>query len=67
MGGKRTEYVLNKEGQVEKRRLIDFTFVCDERICDGHYYATAFKKLKKLIENPDQLLLKPERVIDDIK
>lgn len=66
MGSKRTEYVLNKNGETEKRRLIDFTFVCDERICDGHYYATAFKKLKKILENPDQLLLPPEQVIKDI-
>lgn len=66
MGAKRTEYVLNKEGNVDKRRLIDFTFVCDERICDGHYYATAFKKLKKILENPDQLLLAPEQVVEDI-
>ncbi len=67
MGAKRTEYALNEEGKVEKRRLIDFTIVCDERICDGHYYATAFKKLKKLLENPEQLLVQPENVIEDIK
>ena len=66
MGSKRSEYVLNKEGNVEKKRFIDFTFVCDERICDGHYYATAFKKLKKILENPDQLLLPPEQVVEDI-
>ncbi len=67
MGAKRSEYVLNKEGNVEKRRLIDFTFVCDERICDGHYYATAFKKLKRILENPDQLLLPPDIVVEDIE
>ena len=66
MGGKRTEYVLNKDGETEKRRLLDFTVVCDERICDGHYYATAFKKIKKLIENPEQLLTPPETVVEDI-
>lgn len=66
MGAKRTEYVLNKEGIPEKRRLIDFTIVCDERICDGHYYASAFKKLKKILENPEQLLQPPETVIEDI-
>lgn len=67
MGAKRTEYAMNKEGEVEKRRLIDFTIVCDERICDGHYYATAFKMLKKILENPEQLLVAPENVVDDIK
>ncbi len=67
MGAKRSEYVMNKDGQVEKKRYIDFTVVCDERICDGHYYATALKMFKKIIENPEQLLTPPENVVEDIK
>lgn len=66
-GAKRTEYILNKEGVAEKHTLMDFTLVCDERICDGHYYATAFKRLKKIFENPEQLLTPPEKVVEDIK
>ncbi len=66
MGGKRTVYEMNKHGEVEKRRLLDFTLVCDERICDGHYYATAFKAFKRLLENPEQLLTPPETVVPDI-
>lgn len=67
MGAKRTEYILTKDGNVEKHRFIDFTVTCDERICDGHYYATAFKFLKRLIEHPEMLLTPPETVIEDIK
>ena len=67
MGKKRTEYVLNKEGVAEKRRYIDFTFVCDERICDGHYYAAAFKKLKRILENPEELILPPAKITQDIR
>lgn len=67
MGAKRTEYVLNSEGVTEKRRMIDFTFVCDERICDGHYYSSAFKLFKKLVENPEQLFFPPKTVIEDIR
>ena len=67
MGAKRTEYTVTKTGEVEKHRLIDFTLVCDERICDGHYYATAFKMLKRILANPEQLLTPPEKVIEDIK
>ena len=67
MGAKRTEYALNSEGTPEKRRMIDFTFTCDDRICDGHYYASAFKLFKKLIENPEQLFEPPKTVIEDIK
>ena len=66
MGAKRTEYALNSEGQVKKRRLIDFTFTCDDRICDGHYYASAFKMFKRILENPEQLFDPPKSVIQDI-
>lgn len=66
MGSKRTEYVTNSKGEVEKKRLIDFTLTCDDRICDGHYYASAFKLFKRLLENPEQLLNQPESVIEDI-
>ncbi len=66
MGSKRTEYVLSKEGQVETHRVIDFNVTCDERICDGHYYATAFKKLKRYLEHPEQLFEAPETVVSDI-
>lgn len=67
MGAKRAEYVLSKDGNTEKRKVVDFTVVCDERICDGHYYASAFKLLKKLLENPEQLLNAPEQVVEDIR
>ncbi len=67
MGAKRTEHILNKEGATQKRTLMDFTLVCDERICDGHYYATALKKFKKILENPEQLLTPPETVTEDIQ
>ncbi len=67
MGSKRTEYALNSKGEVEKKRLIDFTFTCDDRICDGHYYASAFKMFKRILENPEQLFEQPKSVIPDIR
>lgn len=67
MGAKRVEYVLNKDGVAEKRKFIDFTIVCDERICDGHYYASAFKMFKRILEKPEQLLVPPEKVVEDIE
>ena len=67
MGAKRSEYLLNREGETEKHKFIDFTFTCDDRICDGHYYASAFKLFKKLIENPEELFEPPKAVIADIK
>ncbi len=67
MGAKRTEYILDEEGIPQKRRLLDFTIVCDERICDGHYYSAAFKQLKKVLAHPEQLLEAPQSVTEDIK
>ena len=67
MGEKRTGYQVNENGEAEKHRLFDFTVVCDERICDGHYYSSAFKQLKKYIENPADLLAPPETVVEDIR
>jgi len=67
MGAKRTEYILNSEGEPERRRVIDFTFTCDDRICDGHYYASAFKQFKKYLENPEELFEPPKSVIEDIR
>ena len=67
MGAKRTEYYIDKNGTTQKRRVMDITFMCDDRICDGHYYASAFRKLKRILANPEQLLDVPERVVEDIK
>ena len=67
MGAKRTEYYIDKTGSTQKRRVIDFTIMCDDRICDGHYYASAFRKLKRILANPEQLLAPPEKVVEDIR
>lgn len=65
-GAKRHVYELNAEGQAEKKTYVDFTVSCDERICDGHYFATSFKYLRRLMKDPALLDAPPEQVIDDI-
>ena len=65
-GTKRTEYEVDKNGEVHKRRYIDMKMVTDERICDGFYYASAFKLFKRYVENPELLELPPEEVFEDI-
>ncbi len=65
-GAKRTALEVQKDGSVEKHKYIDFTVVCDERITDGHYYATAFKQLDWYFRHPDVLDEKPEEIIEDI-
>lgn len=65
-GAKRTETGLNQDGQVVHRKFVDYKIVCDERICDGTYYASAFKYLRYYLKNPDELTRPPENVVDDI-
>lgn len=54
------------DGTVEKQTMMDLKVVTDERICDGFYYASAFKIIKKLIASPEALMSPPEKVIEDI-
>ena len=65
-GKKYYKLVMDREGNVSKRRQIDLKVVTDERICDGFYYAAAFKYIKKVIEHPEVLDARPEQVVEDI-
>ena len=58
---------LTKTGDVVDRRYFDFTISTDDRICDGHYYASAIKDIKKYLLNPHLLEVPPEKVIEDIR
>lgn len=66
-GAKRRAYELDAQGIVKKKSYLDFTFVLDERICDGYYYASSLRLLKSIIKNPWQLDTPPETVIEDIE
>ena len=54
------------DGTIARRKYIDYTVNTDERICDGFYYATALKHLKRLLSRPEQLE-KPVAVNHDIE
>ena len=66
-GAKRPELVLNVDGTVTKRRVVDFVANLDERICDGYYYASALKLFKKYLTSPDELMEPPAEVVEDIR
>ena len=57
---------MNADGDIEHRTFVDMKAVVDERICDGYYYASSFKLIKKFIVSPSLLLDAPETVIEDI-
>lgn len=65
-GGRRSVISLDKDGKPITKKYIELKAVTDERICDGFYYAAAFKLIKRFAENPELLTVKPEQVFEDI-
>lgn len=65
-GGRRSVVTVDQEGKTAVKKYIEMKAVTDERICDGYYYASAFKIIKRHVENPELLSTKPEQVYDDI-
>lgn len=65
-GAKQHGVRMDDEGNVKKYRYVEMKVTTDERICDGYYYASAFKMMKKIFENPHVLENPPEKVIEDI-
>ena len=65
-GKKYNKLVMDREGNIVKRKHMDLKVVTDERICDGFYYASAFKYVRRCIEHPEMLDVPPETVVEDI-
>lgn len=64
-GAKRHVNELNSDGEVIRRKYIDYTVVTDERICDGFAYASCFKVFRRYLSNPWLLDNPPEIVFED--
>ena len=62
MGNLRDLPKKTKDGIVLERHL-PMGVVMDERICSGHYFATAFSRIKEYLRNPE-LLEEPPRYIN---
>ncbi len=54
------------DGNDRVRLMMDYTAVLDERICDGYYYASAFRYLTGVMRRPEQLDTPPETIVEDI-
>lgn len=65
-GTKQKERAVGEDDTIVTRKFINLKIVADERIVDGQYYASAFKVLKRLIENPEKLESPPEKVYEDL-
>ncbi len=58
--------IARADGSTENRRMLNYTLVMDERICDGYYYASAFRMLNVLLRNPWQLDKPPAEIMEDV-
>ena len=56
-----------KAGNIVMEKEIPFGIVMDERIADGHYYATAFAAMEKYLRDPSVLEQPPETVNVDFE
>lgn len=65
-GAKRHVYELDRHGNSVSHKYVDVKMVLDERIVDGHYFAAVFKLFNRLVSDPSQLEIPPERVNEDI-
>ncbi|MBR2832018.1 MAG: 2-oxo acid dehydrogenase subunit E2 [Oscillospiraceae bacterium] len=64
-GAKRRENEVQPDGTVKQKKVLDYTVVTDERICDGFYFAQAFKYFKSYLRHPEVLETPPETVVED--
>ena len=61
---RRTE--LNRDGTITTKKYVDMGFTLDERICDGFFYDSVLKYLKRIFNDPSRLDVPPETVVQDI-
>ena len=65
-GAKYKRWELDRGGNTRERHYVDFTFVTDERICDGFYFASSLRLLKAMLRRPEMLEVPPEEILEDI-
>jgi hypothetical protein len=57
---------VKRDGTKERHHFVTFKVVTDERICDGYYYASAMKRMKRILLKPEILDEPPTTVVEDI-
>lgn len=58
--------IVKLDGTTESKKVLNYTLVMDERICDGHYYASAFRLFNGILRNPWQLDEAPTEIVEDV-
>ena len=67
IGSKETVHELDRNGQLRRKTYLNMKFVVDERICDGYYYASAFRLFNGILRNPWQLDEAPKEIVPDVE
>ena len=65
-GCKRHANELDAEGNLVHRKYVDYIVNTDERICDGFYFATVLKYMKRFLAHPERLDEPVGEVVCDI-
>lgn len=65
-GMKFKEKGFDSANNITERKYVSIKVVTDERIVDGHYYASAFKLYRSFIQHPERLEVPPEKVESDV-
>ncbi len=66
IGKKQHVPYVKEDGTLGQKKIINFRFVLDERITDGHYYAASIRKFTHYLKHPELLELPPESIPDEI-
>lgn len=64
MGKKKKSYIY-EDDDFKQEKCISLAFVCDERICDGYYFANSVKMFNKYLKKPE-LLEENIKKVEDI-
>jgi len=63
MGKKKKSYIYDDE-TFKEEKCISLAFVCDERICDGYYFANSVKMFNRYLKKPELLEENIEKIED---
>ena len=62
--GKKKKSFLYDDDTFKEEKCISLAFVCDERICDGYYFANSVKMFNRYLKKPELLEEKIKKVED---
>ena len=63
--GKRKKTYIYEDENLKEERAISFSFVLDERICDGYYFANSVRLFNRYLKNPELLDIKED--LEDVE